>query len=112
MVTSLNLSLPFAFDRMLMLRSEIFAGKKKEVATAEKTTPATESSQKKSYSSVEERRLYNTLELEKSDENPQAKPHSVRSDDSCRASLAIKTFDKHRILTDDERCVWLRLGPW
>jgi flagellar motility protein MotE (MotC chaperone) len=37
----------------------------KEVATAEKTTPATESSQKKSYSSVEERRLYNTLELER-----------------------------------------------
>ncbi|MFH2123573.1 MAG: hypothetical protein ABIJ50_08855 [Pseudomonadota bacterium] len=30
-----------------------------------KTTPAAESSQKKSYSSVEERRLYNTLELER-----------------------------------------------
>ena len=29
MVTSLYLSLPFAFDRMLMLKSEIFAGKKK-----------------------------------------------------------------------------------
>ena len=29
MVTSLYLSLPFAFDRMLMLRAEIFAGKKK-----------------------------------------------------------------------------------
>ncbi len=38
----------------------------KEVATSEKTTPTTESSQKNSYSSVEERRLYNTLELERS----------------------------------------------
>lgn len=33
--------------------------------TSVKTTPAAESSQKKSYSSVEERRLYNTLELER-----------------------------------------------
>lgn len=37
----------------------------KEVTTSEKTTPTTGFSQKKSYSSVEERRLYNTLELER-----------------------------------------------
>ncbi len=41
-------------------------------------------------------------ELEKSDENPQANPQSLRLDDCCKASLATKAFDKHRILTDDE----------
>jgi len=41
-------------------------------------------------------------ELEKSDENSQAKQHSVCSDDNCKASLRTKAYDKQRILTDDE----------